>query len=112
MPAARVRQLDRVQQDELEQLRDHDPLPYVRERAAAILQVAAGHSLRAVARTGRLRPRRRETIADWVRRYLAEGADGLRIRPGRGRKPAFSPSAGGKGGHGAAGGGPALAAAV
>jgi hypothetical protein len=27
-----------------------------------------------------------------VRRYRAEGVKGLLIRPGRGRKPAFSPS--------------------
>lgn len=97
MPVALVVQLQPDQWAELEQLREQDPTPYVRERAAAILKVATGQSLRAVARTGLLRPRRRETIADWVRRYLAEGAAGLRIRPGRGRKPAFSPSAGGGG---------------
>ncbi len=89
------------QADELTHLRDHDPAPYVRERAAAILKVAAGQSLRAVARAGLLRPRRRETVAAWVQRYLAEGVAGLRIRPGRGRKPAFSPSAGNAGPDGA-----------
>ena len=91
MPAPLVVALRPEQIRELERLRDHDPTPYVREKAAAILKVAAGQSLRAVARAGLLRPRRRETVAAWMRRYLAEGAAGLRVRPGRGRKPAFFP---------------------
>lgn len=90
------------QTQELEQVRDHDPTPYLREKAAAILKVAAGQSLRAVARSGLLRPRRRETIAAWVRRYQAEGAAGLRVRSGRGRKPAFFPPLTGGGGRRAA----------
>ena len=97
MPAPFALALRPEQVDDLTHLRDHDPAPYVRERAAAILKVAAGQSLRTVARTGLLRPRRRETIAAWVQRYRQEGAAGLRIRPGRGRKPAFSPSARGAG---------------
>jgi hypothetical protein len=91
MPAPLAITLTAAQKDELEHLRDYAPLPYLREKAAAILHVAGGQSLRAVARTGGLRPHRRETIAAWVRRYLAEGAAGLRVRPGRGRKPAFFP---------------------
>ena len=91
MPTPLVVVLRPEQIQELEQVRDHDPTPYLREKAAAILKVAAGQSLRAVARGGLLRPRRRETIAAWVRRYLAEGVAGLRVRPGRGRKPAFFP---------------------
>ena len=91
MPAPLVVALRPDQIRELEHVRDHDPLPHIREKAAAILKVAAGQSLRAVARTGLLRPRRRETVAAWVRRYLAEGLAGLRVRPGRGRKPAFPP---------------------
>jgi hypothetical protein len=74
-------------------LRDHHPKPYVRERAAALLQVAAGRRVRHVALRGLLRPRAEETVAAWVRRYRAEGAPGLAVRPGRGRKPAFSPGA-------------------
>jgi transposase len=66
----------------------------MREKAAAILKVAGGQALRAVARSGCLRPRRHETIAAWVRRYLAAGLAGLRVRPGRGRKPALFPPGG------------------
>lgn len=98
MPAPLAVCLRTDQTTELERLRDHDPTPHVRERAAAILKVAAGQSVRAVARAGLLHPRRRETVAAWIHRYLAEGPTGLRVRPGRGRKPAFSPLVGGSGG--------------
>lgn len=91
MPAPLVLTLPPAQATDLQQLRDHDPPPDMREKAAAILRVAEGQSLRAVAATGALRPRRRETIARWVRRYLADGAAGLRVQPGRGRKPAVFP---------------------
>jgi Helix-turn-helix domain len=91
MPAPLTLALRPDQVTELEHLRDHDPTPYLREKAAAILKVAGGQSLRAVARTGGLRPHRHETVARWVRRYLADGPAGLRVRAGRGRKPAFSP---------------------
>lgn len=80
-----------AQRSELIALRDHAPKPHVREKAAAVLKVAEGASLRAVARSGLLRPRRRETVARWVRAYLADGLAAFAIRPGRGRKPAFSP---------------------
>jgi len=97
MPAPLVLALTPDQTQELEHVRDHDPAPYPRERAAGILKVGAGHSQRAVARSGLLKPRRRETVPAWVQRYLAEGVAGLRVRPGRGRKPAFPPSGDGAG---------------
>ena len=77
---------------ELLRIRDHDPLPYLRERAAALLKIGDGQSGRAVAADGLYRQRWEGTVYDWVRRYRAEGVKGLVIRPGRGRKPAFSPS--------------------
>lgn len=67
--------------------------PYLRERAAAILKVADGQSATQVARAGLRQPRKIETVCRWLARYRAEGAAGLTIRPGRGRKPAFFPSA-------------------
>ncbi len=76
----------------LERLRDHHAKAYVRERAAAILKVAGGQSVYAVAERGLLRRRKAETVSDWIKRYRAEGASGLLIQAGRGRKPAFSPS--------------------
>ena len=79
------------QRDELEWARDHHPLAYVRERAAALLKIADGQSGRQVALHGLLKPRQPDTIYEWVRRYKAKGFKGLLIKPGRGRKPAFSP---------------------
>lgn len=85
--------LSREQEQELVWARDHHGKAYLRVRCAAILKVAAGDSVRHVARTGLLKPMRAETVSDWIDRYLAEGLDGLLVRAGRGRKPAFSPCA-------------------
>src|SRR5262245_62625551 len=48
------------QRAELEQARDHHPKPYVRERAAALLKIAAGQTAGQVARQGLLKERRSE----------------------------------------------------
>lgn len=61
----------------LEAARDRDPRAYLRERAAALLRIADGWPVRRVARSGLLRPRRPETVAAWLDRYLATGLDGL-----------------------------------
>lgn len=67
-------------------LRSKHAKAYVRERAAAILQVATGKTVGDVARRGLRKKRQDETVSSWVKRYLAEGAEGLEIRAGRGRK--------------------------
>ena len=82
------------QRQQLEQLRAHAQKPYVRERAAALLKVADGNSTRHVGAHGLLRRRWHRTIGRWAERFLADGPAGLLVRKGRGRKPAFSPSAG------------------
>ena len=64
---------------------------YLRERAAAILKIADGMSANQVAQKGLLQTRQVDTVCEWVHRYQLEGIDGLYIRAGRGRKPAFSP---------------------
>jgi transposase len=89
-PALAVR-LTADQLAELTRLRDRHPKPHVREKAAAILKVAGGRPVGRVAAEGLLRPHRPETVSDWVARYRAGGAAALQVRPGRGRKPAFSP---------------------
>jgi transposase len=83
--------LSKEQIAELKATRDHHEKPYVRERAAAILKVADGKAVRAVAKNGLYKPRRRETVSEWITRYQQEGLLGLRMRSGRGRKPTFSP---------------------
>lgn len=76
---------------ELVETRDRHPRPYMRERAAALLKIAAGASGRQVAQGGLLKPRACDTVYEWVHRYEAAGLAGLQVKPGRGRKPAFSP---------------------
>ena len=93
MPPPLKIELSEAQRRELEEIRDHDRRPYMRERAAAILKIANGHSGLQVARNLLNRPHWQDTIYDWVKRYHAEGVKGLEIRLGRGRKPSFSPSA-------------------
>lgn len=95
MPRAYQLELSSEQQAELEKARKSHPKAYVRERAAAILKVSEGRSMRQVALQGLLTVREPETIREWINRYLAEGPAGLLVRPGRGRKPIFFPSGSG-----------------
>lgn len=76
---------------ELIEMRDTHAKPHMRERATAILKIAAGESGRQVALNGLLKKRKPETLYEWVRRWREEGIEGLYIREGRGRKPAYSP---------------------
>lgn len=91
MPKPLEIHLTEIQRLELEQARDHDPHPQVREHAAAILKIAEGMSGRQVALQGLYKHRWPDSVYRWVKRYQAEGLKGLRVRGGRGRKPAFSP---------------------
>jgi transposase len=92
MPQPLEIQLTSEQRAELEQIRDHAPKAYQRERAAAILKIAGGQSALQVAEYGLLKRRKYQTVCDWVARYRQHGRAGLGVKPGRGRKPAFSPS--------------------
>jgi transposase len=83
--------LTEEQQCELQDMRDHHEIAYLRERAAAMLKIAGGHSGLQTARNLLNRPHWQDTIYEWYKRYQAEGITGLKIRAGRGRKPSFSP---------------------
>jgi hypothetical protein len=93
MPFPHRLELTAAERADLVQLRDRAPVPYLRERAAALLQVADGATAAQVARSGLLRPRQPDTVYAWLHRYRRDGIAGLQIRPGRGRKPAFFPCA-------------------
>jgi len=92
MPGKLKIELTESQRAELRDVCDHDGLPYMRERAAAILKIADGFSGREVALHRLNRPHWQDTIYEWVERYQAHGLAGLKIHPGRGRKPSFFPS--------------------
>ena len=74
------------------QLRDHSPKPYLRERASAVLKSAEGVTIMEIAAKRLLRRRKPDTVREWLKRYAQSGIAGLRVKPGGGRKPAFSPS--------------------
>ena len=73
--------LTETQRAELIALRDHDRRAYLRERAAALVKIAIGHSPHAVARYGLLKPRDPDTVSGWLTAYEREGATGLLHHP-------------------------------
>jgi hypothetical protein len=81
--------LEDRERQRLERMARSDRKPYRRERAAAILKVAAGEVAYRVARNGLLRPREPDTVYTWLDRLERDGVEGPTIAPGRGRKPAF-----------------------
>ncbi len=72
-------------------LRDKGEPAYLRERATALLKIHEGFSPHEVAHRGLLKKRDPDTVYAWLRRYREHGISGLSNKPGRGRKPAFSP---------------------
>ena len=78
--------LSAEQRADLVQIRGHHAKRYVRERAAAIVQVADGKTVADVARRGLIRHRQDETVSVWIQRYRDQGVQGLEIQAGRGRK--------------------------
>src|SRR5260370_34908951 len=86
MATQRTLTLSWQQQHELEQARDHDRRPYVRERCAALLKIADGAAPYAVARQGLLKPRDPAPVYPWLAHYAADGLPAL-----SGHRPAGSP---------------------
>lgn len=91
----RTLSLTEAQRAELERTRDTDRRPYLREYAAALLQIAEGHSPHAVA-TGPIGLHKRrapDTVYRWLNQYQQGGLAALVHRP-RGHR-GFSPRRGG-----------------
>jgi hypothetical protein len=85
--------LSEEQDQELRYCRDHHHLAYMRLKAAAILKVATGQTIKQVALSGLNKPVTQECVSAWISRSEQEGLQGLRVQPGRGRKASFSPCA-------------------
>ena len=94
--------LSREQHEELQWRVKHDPKPYVRARASAILKVAGGEVAAQVAARGLLVPRDPDTVYGWLDRFAEQGVAGLTIAPGRGRTPTLFPPQQRRAGGGAA----------
>ena len=93
MPTSYQLALTSDQEAELVRARDHARQPSLRERAAVLRKIATGQSIRRAAATGGLKPHQHDSVGGWVARYQTEGLAGLRVRKGRGRKPACFPAA-------------------
>src|SRR5919106_2450147 len=96
----RTLQLTPERRAELEQVRDRNRRPYLRECAAALLKVAEGQSAHQVALTGLHKPRAPDTLYRWLNKYQQEGLAGV-VHPPPGDR-GFSP----RGGEKKVGGGP------
>ena len=78
---------------ELEQFSRSHPIPHLREKAGALVKIANGQTATFVAQYGLPAKRTPKTVSSWVHTFNESGFDGLEVSPGRGRKPAFFPSA-------------------
>jgi transposase len=76
--------LDEGERAALQSLRDNHPKAYVRERALALLQIADGMSIRAVARGGLGQHRRWATVKEWLVRYRETASRDCTSAPGEG----------------------------
>src|SRR6266487_478765 len=93
MPKRLIPTLSDDQIQELTEISKHSPKPYLRERASAILKLAKGQTASNIAAAGLLRQRYYETVSAWFHRFQKDGIEGLKMKGGTGRKPAFSPFA-------------------
>lgn len=91
MPKRLIPILTDDQFQELTEISKNSPKPYLRERASAILKLAKGQTASAIAADGLLRQRCYETVCEWFHRFQTDGIQGLVMKGGTGRKPAFSP---------------------
>ena len=80
-------QLTDEQTQTLRQLRDTAEQAYLRERAGALLKIAAGMSPHKVAQSGLLKQRKPDTVYAWLRAYRQQGVQGLRHKPGKVENP-------------------------
>ena len=91
MPKIIKLKLSEEQSGELDQIARTHKIPYMRERAAALLKVASGIPAEVVACERLLVKRDPDSVRAWIQAYKDHGVEGLAIKPGRGRKPAFPP---------------------
>lgn len=81
--------LTKKQRVELEYIEHFDPRPFMQKRSQIILFKAQGMPSKEIAeRLSCSEPK----VNRWVRRYLAQGVDGLRNKPGQGAKPIMDSS--------------------
>ena len=80
----KVKQLKNYTVEEIEALFESDKNNLVGVKLYAIIQLARGYSSRKLEEFYRVTHKQ---ICNWADRFDAEGVEGLRIKPGRGRRP-------------------------
>lgn len=80
--------LTQEQWQELTRMARRGQPAYVRPKALALLNLAEGRAVKEVAASLRVS---RQSVSAWRHRYLEQGVAGLRVQPGRGRKPQADP---------------------
>lgn len=84
-----VVELSEPQREELERIvRSRSSAVGLVRRAKAVLAIADKMTFLAAMKSVEMSDKH---LRKWCRRYRDEGIDGLKDRPGRGRKPGFSP---------------------
>ncbi|MBZ0280318.1 MAG: helix-turn-helix domain-containing protein [Anaerolineae bacterium] len=91
MPKLIRLEMSESEREELAQIRNRDPRPYMREKAAALLKIADGAVAAQVAENGLLKKHDPDVVYRWLKNWQTEGIAGLVVKQGRGRKPSFSP---------------------
>lgn len=91
MPTKLELKLSVEQREHLERWVKNPPRSHLRRKAWALLLLADGKAAYEVAEDRRVRAHR-TTVSEWLSRYLANGLEGPKQKPGQGRKAAFSPS--------------------
>lgn len=81
--------LTKKQRVELEYIEHFDPRPFMQKRSRIILDKADGQPSKAIAEKLSCSEHK---VNRWVNRYLKQGADGLRNKPGQGAKPIMDSS--------------------
>ena len=93
MPASKKVELNEEQRRQLQAWTKNPPRQHLRRKAWAILLSAAGQPAYQVASDRRVHAHR-TSVSAWIENFNAQGLEGLKQKPGQGRKPAFSPSNG------------------
>ena len=86
MAKRRTLSLTTEERSALEHIRARDKRPYLREQAGALLKIADGASVHAVARKGLLKRRKPDTVYGWLSYFEVRRT--VHVRPAcRGRLP-------------------------
>ena len=86
----KIIELSSTERTELEQGYKHSKLRVFRQRCHIILLKSDGHTATQIAQILGLKTL--NPITNWIKRYEKQGIEGLKTKPGQGRKPILDPT--------------------